>query len=284
MRDDLELSAKLQHLGFFSEVVSIIEAGEKTGRLSVAIKAALVYLKQNIEISGKNSKQLTFGIVLIVSSLSLFFSLPLLLAEPINMLHNLRDIQINLTPATYVLLFVKVVVSDYWWLLCVGIGAISFLGWRFRYSLSQIPPFTVFGDLEKTKRAIHFLIMWRAFRVANIPLEEQVQILRSALGARASAYMIRRLERGESLTDTLSTTFFSSTLVLAIQGLSQVDAKTFLDIVDMLLASLHEERQAKASRVATTMYALGAVFTIATVMLLAFGLIFPIMGASAGLS
>ncbi len=282
LRDDLEFSAKLRGLEFAPEIVSIIEAGEKTGRLTQALETALTYLKQNTEIAQQNSKQFAFGVLLIAASLSLFFSLPLLLAEPIDTLRNLRDVRVTLTPATYVLLFVNAMVTDYWWLLCAGGAGASFAVWRYRRALSRVPPFSVFGSLEKTRRSIRFLIVWRAFRVAGIPLEEQAATLTSALGAAASARMFERLRRGESLTDTLDRRFFSATLTLAVEGLSQVGVEPFLKIVDLLLTSLREEQQAGAARVAAVMYACGAGLTIGTIALLALGLIFPIMGASAG--
>ena len=282
LRDDLELSAKLRHLAFFPEVVAIIESGEKTGRLTDALETSLLYLKQMLEISGKNSKQFAFGALLVVASLTMFFSLPLLLTEPIDMLRKLRGIEIGFTPATHVLLFVNALVRDYWWLLVAGLGCGAFAVWRFRHVLAEVAPFRVFGTLQKTRRSIHFLIVWRAFRVAGLPLEEQAGTLSAALGARACAHMIERLRRGESLTETLSQRFFSPTLVLAVAGLSQVNTGVFSGIVDMLLTSLREEQRAGASRAAAAMYVTGAILTIATVLLLAFGLIFPIMGASAG--
>ena len=282
LRDDLELSAKLQHLGFGAEIVSIIEAGEKTGKLTQALETALTYLKQNIEVEQKNSKQFMFGALLIVVSLSMFFSLPLLLSEPIDTLRNLRDVQVNMTPATYVLLFVSTMVRDYWWLLCAGGGAALFTIWRCRRLLLRVPPFNLFGSLGRIRRSIYFLIVWRAFRVAGIPLEGQTATLRAALGSDVSAQICERLKHGEALTDTLDQRFFSPTLTLATVGLSQVGIESFLKIVDILLVSLYEEQQARTSQAAAAMYTLGAVLSLATVAMLAFGLIFPIMSASAG--
>ena len=282
LRDDLELSAKLQRLEFSPEIVAIVEAGEKTGRLTQAIETALVYLRRNIEIGRKSSKQFTFGVLLIAVSLSLFFSLPLLLAEPIEMLRGLRDVQVNLTPATYVLLFIKTAVKDYWWLSGAGIAVAGVAAWRFRRVVSRIPPFSAFWSLEKTRRSINFLVVWRAFRVAGIPLEEQKATLTASLGPYATAHVFDGLKRGESLSDTLSRRFFSPTLTLAAGGLSQVGVETFLKIADTLLTSLHEEQQAGTTRAAAIMYAFGVVVTISIVSLLAFGLIFPIMSTSAG--
>ena len=284
LRDDLELSAKLRCLGFSPEIVSIIETGEKTGTLTRALETSLAYLKQNTELAQKNAGQLTFGILLLVVSLSLFLIMPLFLSEPIDMLRNLRDVDISLTAATHVLLFVNAAVRDYWWLLCAG-GAVVFVSaWKFRHLLTRVPPFSMFGSLEKTRRSICFLVAWRAFRVAGIPLEEQAATLTATLGARASAHVLGRLKNGEALTDTLDGRFFSQTLVLAAPGLAQVGVESFSKIVDVLLVSLNEERQFGAARAATVMYILGAVLTMSTITVLAFGLIFPILGASAGAS
>ena len=284
LRDDIELSTKLRHLGFDAEIVAMIESGEKTGRLPRAIETSLTYLKKNLEVAQKSSKQFVFGALLIGISLALFLTLPLLLAEPMDMLRNLSDVRINLTAATYVLLFVRSAVADYWWLLVGAVSAATALAWKFRYQLSSLSLFRAFGALERTRRSIRFLIVWRAFRVASVPLEEQTTMLSAAIGARAAAHVAAGLKRGEALTDTLDQRFFSPTLALTAAGLSQVSVGTFSKIVDMLLASLHEERQLSASRVAAAMYACGATLAMATVALLAFGLIFPIMSTSAGVS
>lgn len=282
LRDDLELSTKIQRLEFSPEIVAIIEAGEKTGRLTQAIETALVYLRRNIEIGQKSSKQFTFGVLLVVVSLSLFFVLPLLLAEPIEMLRGLRDVQVNLTFATYVLLFIKTAVADYWGLLAAGAVAAVTAAWRFRRALSHVPPFGAFLNLEKTKRSISFLVVWRAFRVAEVPLEEQKATLTASIGPTAAAHVFDGLKRGESLSGTLDRRFFSPILTLAAGDLSQIGAETFLKVAETLLTSLHEEQRAGAARVSAIMYAFGVVVTIAIVSLIAFGLIFPIMSTSAG--
>lgn len=284
LRDDIELSAKLRYLAFATGIVAIIESGEKTGRLVTALETSLTYLKQLLEASRNSSRQFVFGVILVVVSLLTFFLIPLLLTEPINMLTNLRGVKVEFTTATYVLLFVNTLVRDYWWLLSAVTCGGFVLTWRFRHALLQLPLLQVFGKLRKIRRSIHFLVTWRAFRVAGIPLEGHSRILVSTLGAHVAAYILGCLQRGESLTEALSQRFFSPTLVLALGGASQVDRETFTGIADMLLISLYEEQRAGASQAATAMYATGAVLTITTAMLLAFGLIFPIMGASAGAS
>ena len=280
LRDDIELSGKLRHLGFNPEVTAIAIAGEKTGRPMQAIEIALTYMKQNMEIREKNSKQIIFGLLLLVVSSLMFFLLPPLLAEPLETLRNLRDVEIALTPATHVLWFVGAAVGEYGGLLCAVLALMGSLLWKFHHSLLRVPPFSVFGRLDGIRRSVRFLLVWRAFRLADIPLEEQRDTLIAALGPYASAHMFGRLRQGETLSDTLDDRFFSSTLTLAAAGLSQVGTDTFAKVVDALLVSLREEQQIASARAAGVLYALGVTLTAATIALLALGLIFPIMSAS----
>lgn len=282
LRDDIELSAKLGHLAFSAGIIAIVEAGEKTGRLTPALETSLAYLKQLQEASQSSSRQFVFGTMLVVASLLVFSLSPLLLTEPISMLTNLGGVEVRFTVATHVLLFINALVRNYWWLLLTAAAGGFAVAWRFRHVLLQLPLLRMFGRLRKTRRSIYFLITWRAFRTAGIPLEGQARILTGTLGTHAAAYVLGCLQRGESLTEALSQRFFSSTLVLALGGAAQVDRRTFTGIADMLLTSLYEEQRTTASQAAAAMYLTGAMLTIATVALLAFGLIFPIMGASAG--
>jgi len=280
LRDDIELSGKLRHLRFNPEVVAIAIAGEKTGRPMQAIEIALTYMKQNMEIREKNSKQMIFGLLLLIVSSLMFFLLPPLLTEPLETLRNLRDVEIALTPATHLLWFIGAAVGEYGGLLCAVLALTGSLLWKFRHSLLRVPPFNVFGRLDGIRRSVRFLLVWRAFRLADIPLEEQRDTLIAALGPHASAYMFGRLRQGETLGDTLYDRLFSSTRTLAASGLSQVGADTFAKVVDALLVSLREEQQIASARAAVVLYALGVALTVATIALLALGLIFPIMSAS----
>lgn len=282
LRDDFSLSEKLAALHCADEVVIGIAAGEKTGTLPVALQNAIDHLKQSIELQESNSGTLFLGAILFVVSLAVFFILPSFLQEPLHMLMTTKGITVQTTPATTLLLAINSV-TDHTVLLLLGLAALVFSLWFFRQRLSKWPPFHLIWHWQAIRRSLRFLGAWRPLRLANVPLATCMPVFTRALGAAHADAFFRRLQSGESLSTILKADCFSPTLAMSSRGLVEADNKTFSKMVGVLMAVLMEEQRVMSKRLSAFFYAAGIVFTIGVVLMVTFGLIFPILGATVAL-
>ena len=282
LRDDFSLSEKLASLHCADEVVISIAAGEKTDTLPAALQDAIDHLRQTIVVRESSFGTLLLGLVLFFVSLTVFFALPSFLQEPLRMLVEAEGIEVQATPATSVLLGINRL-TEHGVLLLLGFAALSLVLWFFRASIKHWPPFSLVGRWRNIRRSLRFLGAWRPMRLANVSLQTCPSIFTRALGASCAGDFFERLRNGESLSTILQAEYFSPLLALSNRGLVEADDKTFAHTVDVLISVLLEEQRSLSKRLAAFFYTAGIVFTIGVVMMVTFGLIFPILGATVAL-
>ena len=119
--------------------------------------------------------------------------------------------------------------------------------------------------------------------MANIPLQNCRSIVSRALGAELSEDVFRRLQSGESMATILKGESFSPILAMSSRSLVETDDQTFTQTVEVLIPVLLEEQRVMAKRLSVFFYASGIALTVGIVLMVAFGLIFPILSATASL-
>lgn len=275
LRDDLEFSARLAHLGFDATAVAILGAGERAGRLGQAFDATLDYLREHEVARRGAAGPLLMGGVLTAAGAAAFFLMPLILGPALRGMLAIEGIESATTPATTLLLAVDTLAREHAVPLVGALALAAALLWRQRDRL------TALRRLDNVRRSIRLLLAWRPFHLAGVALEHHRGVLSAALGRRAAPALLRRLAEGESLADVLDPAYFSPTLTLVGDGLASASGAAFEKLSGIVLFSLVEERRVATARLALLLYAAGATLTIGVVLLAALGLIFPILGATA---
>lgn len=280
-REDLELSDRLKHLRFDDVPVSLVFVGERTGRLGALLRVAIDYLKQSERVRGAASSQIFLALILFAASCLTFIFMPLFLSEPLRGLLSARGIAVELTPATHFMLWMDEVMRAHWREICAGAAATAVACWRARGRLRSIWPFNIAGRLHRIKRSMRLLMVWVPYQMAGLVLEDETALLKRILGRAACDELLPRLDEGASLGDVLNQRWFSPTLVQAGRGLSGASAEDFKRISEVVTGALIEEHRAFVKWFSTLLYLGGAMATMGVVAMVAFGLIFPILGATA---
>ncbi len=284
LREDLGFSVKLTHLGFPRPVTAIVSAGEKTGRVKECVEEAVKYLKTELDIERKSSKHLVLSFLLFGLSVSVFFGLPLFIGEPLATLQSIDEIHLSATWATGVLLATSELLRDDWLLLIVGVLAFLGLSWFFRERLLRVYPFRIFERYANCSRSIRLLMVWRPYRLAGVPLEQESAVLRAVLGEKTGTQLLVAMRRGVSLYKGLDGRYFSPSLIAVSGELANTNSEDFDRITGVLLDSLSEEKQLISEKLAASLYLASMALAFGMIAFLALGLIYPILGATTGIA
>ncbi len=280
LRDDLNFSVKLAHLGFPRPVTAIVSAGEKTGRVKECVDEAVKYLKTELDVARNASKHLAFSFLLFGLSVLVFFALPFFVGEPLAALQSLDEVHLSTTWATDVLFGVNRLLRHHLLFLIAAIFSTAGLAWFFRLQILRVYPFNVFERFAKCSRSIRLLLVWRPYRLTGVPLEQESAVLKAVLGENIGAHLLAAMKRGVSLYKGLDEKHFSLSLVAASSELANAGSEDFDRISGVLLDSLSEEKRLMSEKLAALLYLASLTLAVGTIMLVAFGLIYPILGAT----
>lgn len=279
-REDLDLSRRLQYLRFDSVVTVLIVTGERTGTLEQSLRAAMRYIKTRETVRNNTSSQVSMGVLLFALGMLALFSLPLILSEPLRGLQNIRGIEIKTTWATDILFGLNFLLGEQLLFTLTATGAVTVLIVVFRKRLAWIGSFGLMTKLRNTKRSVRLLMTWVPFRLMGLALESEENLLTDVLGKEAAAALIPRLRSGAALGDVLDQRWFSGTLARSGSGLGVATSSDVQPMADAVMSALLEELRSLTGRVAMLLYLGGVAATISVVAIVAFGLIFPIIGAT----
>ena len=283
LRDDLGFSVKLTHLGFPRPVTAIVSAGEKTGRVKECVEEAVKYLKMELDVERKSSKHLVFSFLLLALSVSVFFGMPFFVGEPLATLQSIDAVHLSTTWATDVLFATSELLRNDWHLLIVGVLALLGLSWFFRRQVLRLYPFRIFERYANCSRSIRLLLVWRPYRLAGVPLEQESAVLKAVLGEKIGTQLLAAMRRGTSLYKGLDEKYFSLSLIAVSSELANTNSEDFDRITGVLLDSLSEEKQLISEKLAASLYMASMTLAVGTIVFLAFGLIYPILGATTGI-
>lgn len=279
-REDLDLSRRLQYLRFDSVVTVLIVTGERTGTLEQSLRAAMRYIKTREAVRNNTSSQVSMGVLLFALGMLALLSLPLILSEPLRGLQNIRGIEIKMTWATDILFGLNFLLGEQLLFTLTATGAATVLVAVFRKRLAWIGSFGLTTKLRNTKRSVRLLMTWVPFRLMGLALESEENLLTDVLGKDAAAALIPRLRSGAALGDVLDQRWFSGTLARSGSGLGVATSSDVQPMADAVMSALLEEMKSLTGRVAMLLYLGGVAATISVIAIVAFGLIFPIIGAT----
>ena len=282
MREDLEISRQLRMLQFDPEICAAIENGEQAGNLSLGVEEAIQYLKRMMKLRTETSRQFILGLIMLIASVGIFFFVLPLMSESFKPLLEIESIGFSSTIATVLLL----AISDFIAANRIGILLVIFFiccAVFFYYpKIKHLPPFSMFDKLGKNRRSIKFLAAWTLYRVSGMVMETDHRSLCRILGDKVGNTVYRALEHGQSLSDVITTRYFSPTLVGAMPALCCFQVSELKNISVLLLENLIEEQNQQSKVIAGVFYALAVAISLTLVFMLAYGLIFPMFSMVAG--
>lgn len=280
-REDLNLSQRLKTLGFDHSVVNVIASGERAGQLNLGVAAAIQYLKQMVRIKQQTLRPIFMSAVLFGIVCVAFFVVPPLTHQSLQPFLQMEEIGFDATLATYILLWLGGAHHAGWWLgvlLLVVVGGVA-VG----YHKLHFYPFSVIHAIARSQRSARFLATWSLYRIAGLALEHDSDTLTSTVGLPVAQEMLVRLSQGEALVQTVTTRHFIEMLVQALPALNQYDSDHLKQTTALLLDNFQEDMLQKQKQLSNLCYLAAAALGFLLICLLAYGLMFPLLGSFSGL-
>lgn len=211
--------ALAQYPSVFSNVfVSLVRAGEQTGKLPEVFDNLANTFKWQDELVSQTKRLLTYPVfVLFVVVGAVTFLMIFLVPQMTTFLGNMGQ---ELPTQTKVLMFISGVFVDYWWLLfslpiAVGIGINVLIRqspemrYRFDYVVLRLP---VTGDIMQkiilARFARYFALMYQT----GIPILDAIKTCEDIVGNRAVASALNRAHQQINAGDSMSESFHNAGL------------------------------------------------------------------------
>ena len=286
---ELSLSRKLELLGFADQIVAALNAAERAGDLDRGLETAMTFCSLTLEIREKTSGKLYLGALLLIMSLFVLYFIPARVVAPLEDLLLSPDLSIRTNFATNIVLFLA---SSQFLVLAavsaiVAVGAVAYATRDDWLDLSAARVALALPiNYCACKRSLRFLLAWRIYKPAGLPIdsEENSDALRRALGERIYERVNLTLADGGSLADAIAVepAAFSPILNGPMAAIAGLGEERFTEIADRLIGLLLNEQKRLSGQLAVLFNVAGAVITIGTILLIAFGVIFPVMSLSSG--
>jgi type IV pilus assembly protein PilC len=211
--------ALAQYPSVFSNVfVSLVRAGEQTGKLPEVFENLANTFKWQDELVSQTKRLLTYPVfVLFVVVGAVTFLMMFLVPQMTSFLGNMGQ---ELPTQTKVLMFISKVFVDYWWLLfslpivaAIGLSVLvrqsPEMRYRFDYVVLHLP---VTGDiLQKiilARFARYFALMYQT----GIPILDAIKTCEDIVGNRAVASALNRAHQQINAGDSMSESFHNAGL------------------------------------------------------------------------
>ncbi|MGU9977084.1 MAG: hypothetical protein ACNYNY_00090 [Candidatus Oxydemutatoraceae bacterium WSBS_2016_MAG_OTU14] len=280
-REDLNLSQRLAALKFDRCVCTVIASSETVGQLDRGISAAIQYLKQMIYIHQQTSQTMYISGVIFALVTTAFFVIPPLIYGSLQPFLNVEGINFSATFATSILLWLG---GDSHVGLWFGGGflLLACLTVRF-YDKLHFYPLTLLHEIQKSRRSSQLLVVWALYRVSGIVLEHDTNALRQTLTPLIANQILERLRQGEALVQTITPQHFSQILVQAMPALNQFNDEHLTSVTSLLLENIKEDTLQKKRKLSVACYMIATGMALSLVVLLSYGLMFPLFSSLPGL-
>ena len=275
------LSERLAMLDFNPTVLTILRAGEKSGDLSRALQQAITYLHQVIEISRDTHQGIWGGLLLLAISLVVLFSVSLLSSGALDAIISAGIIE-QRNFSGLVLHALDYYARHYLWTLPLAIAILASAMRRYHRSLDYLWPWSVFKSYFNILRSIRLVSVWSILEKAGLNLEQDEQLLGSAIGPARAKDICRKRNEGETFSDLLTAEYFSPTMEECCVGIASLNTASKIDMLQQLAKLLHIEREQQANKIARGFYVSGVAVALGAIVLILSGILFPIYAAGLG--
>lgn len=276
------LSDRLRLLNVDDQAVVLVETGETTGDLGVALRRAAVELSYRRKLMSRIRTALVMPSLIAIAASAAIIVLPVYFVP---MLEEFRQsgIPISGTIATSIIEAIAAFVRAGWfWVL--GGFAVAFWYRRAVWSrLHHIAPFTTIDEYVKCLRALSFITLFRPLYEKGIPIEAilRTQVESAGAGTRpVYEQMLEDARSGVAFSRTLDAAHWPKFMRMGLSGFESAvpDAKTAM--IDNLTDLMTDRVDALGGRIAGALSALGIALGVLAVILLAFGIYYPMVSAT----
>ena len=177
-----------KHPDIFDKVtVSLVEAGEASGKLDVLLTQLADHLEKEQDFRSKTRGALIYPAVIGVAMLGVFIIMMIFVVPRLTALYE--DIGAELPLPTRILIVISNLLVHGWWALLVALGVIGFAAYKYlntdkgRYRIASFTfKFPIFGKLSKESELARFARTLGLLVGAGIPITQALEIVAAAMG------------------------------------------------------------------------------------------------------
>lgn len=177
-----------KHPDVFSKVtVSLVEAGEASGKLDVLLSQLADNMEKERDFQSKTRGALVYPAVVGVAMVAVFVIMMVFVVPRLTALYE--DIGAELPLPTQILIGISNLLVNGWWAILVFFGLMGFLAYRYlqtekgKYQVANFTfKFPVFGKLNKESELARFSRTLGLLIGAGIPITQALEIVAAAMG------------------------------------------------------------------------------------------------------
>lgn len=275
-------SEKMQIMNFDEQVVLLSQVGETSGNLSEMVRQAADDIIQRNSIIADATKRLTMPAMLAMLGTAMIIALPLYSAETISDLIEMPNLEMDTVFLTDMIIYLDWFYRNAWMFGVAGLIGAAVAIKKFWRNLENLPGFRAFTNVSRDRRSVIFLLSYPALFEAGIRPEQAIEKLQNNSGGRSKEVygkMLKRLRKGDSLSETFDRNEWSPLLVDAMGGvdnITPVQARGYFGQVQPLAVTALNKSVGKLVGVVAI---LGFAVAFTALLMTIGGTLFPIMSA-----
>ncbi len=268
----------LLHLNCHPFAIALCREGEQLGQVPELLLQGAQFLEQQRHIKKQLHGPLFKSCLYLGTTLGLLIVTPLLFQTLLDNLATRVVIQTNL--ATEILSGLNMALTDFLPLTLAALVAMVALGRTGWVQLRRWPVVQDFDGLIRARRASVLLsVLIPSFR-KGVHLADLMRSLSPLLGRRASHYLYTQLNTGHRLSQSLTETYFSETLVVGLSQFEDVPDTRLPTVFDTVKSNLEEEISWRLERIVRVMQWLYMGLLMGLLLLLIQGFLVPLYSIS----
>lgn len=278
------VSARLRLMNLDAQAVVMVEAGEDTGELGQALRRAAKELGYRRKLLAKMKKALILPSIIAVVALGAIVGLPVFF---IPLLHDFQSsgIQIQGTIATDIAEVISDTIRNRWFLILIALAAVAVFRKAIWKRLRQMAVFKGVDEYIKCLRAVTFITLFRPLYERGVPVEEILKTQTENASARDRPVyeeMLEEARSGAAFTHTLKREHWPEFMITGLLGFESAIPDAKRTMIESLTDLLVDRVEALGERIGAFLTTTGLALGVAATFMLAFGIYYPIVSASAG--
>lgn len=289
---DNELFAKAQTIPQFLEAmrfnqnaILLARAGDESGDLKGALRAASKSLFEMAEMRGAVIQRVKGGLIYLILGIGMAILGPYFYGGQLEEIEASMGRTLTHNFFTEYLFFVRGFLIEYWWTIPSALILLYLVRSSIWVKVRRFGPFRIINDLRATARSVNFLLGFSIMLESGKPNREALTIIReNASKADKPVYdsMIMSVNQGTSLGRTFNEDEWPATLVTAMNGFDEMAPKDKLELAESIQRSLKLQLQKLADVLAQRTKFIGTIALATSLVFCIIGFMLPLASVSTG--
>lgn len=279
VRQQTRTSDLLEVLRFDPVAVTLVRVGEKTGTVAESLAKAASNILYQLKLKEELSKALMSAWLYIGIGVFLTLATILGFGSVLKMIANEPGLELPNGEATRFIMDAHGFAQDNWVFIIIGISLIIWQRGNIWVRVRHLPVLNWFWSVGRLRNAIFFTSGFQTLFTAGVTEEKAFLLLRSGVSASTQPVYdaaLAMLNEGNPLSRAIDTEDWPDTLREGLYGFESAPHETKKVILSNLIEVLMLQQRIVSKRVARLAFFCGISLAGTAIMLMVFGVFFPI--------